>query len=69
MFLYKFEVQMADRQAVLILMGDSDQEVMDSAQVHLSKFYTGAPEILEIVLVEKRRAGKDAGYVIETEMR
>jgi hypothetical protein len=64
-FLYKLEVQLADRQAVLILMGDSDQEVMDSVEVHLSKQYIGNPEIKEIVLVEKRRANKGAGYVIE----
>jgi hypothetical protein len=65
-FLYKLEVQLSDRNAVLVLMGDSDQEVMDSVEVHLSKHYIGTPEIKEIVLVEKRRANKGAGYVIET---
>jgi hypothetical protein len=65
MFLYKLEVQLADRQTVLILMGDSDHEVMDSVEAHLSKHFIGNPEVKEIVLVEKRRANKGAGYVIE----
>lgn len=66
MFLYKIEVQMADRQAVLIVMGESDQEAMNEVEAHLAKHYIGAPEVREIALVEKRRANKGAGYVIET---
>ncbi|TJY41395.1 DUF3906 family protein [Cohnella pontilimi] len=65
MFLYKLEVQLADRRTVLILMGDSDEEVMDSVEAHLSKHFIGSPEVKEIALVEKRRAGKGAGYVVE----
>lgn len=65
MFLYKLEVSLSDRQVVMIIMGDSDQEVMDSVEDHLSKHYIGTPDIVEIALVEKRRANKGAVYVIE----
>lgn len=67
MFLYKLEVALKDgRNVVVIIMGDNDAEVMESLDVHLSKHFIGAPEVLEAALVEKRRANKGAAYVIET---
>lgn len=65
MFLYKLEVHLADREVALIVMGDSDEEVMNEVENQLSKHYVEPPEIREIVLVEKRRANKGAFYVIE----
>ncbi|RKP54291.1 DUF3906 family protein [Cohnella endophytica] len=65
MFLYKLEVLLADREVVLIVMGDSDEEVMNEAEMHLSKYYVVPPVIREIVLVEKKRANKGSAYVIE----
>ncbi|MBW5445072.1 DUF3906 family protein [Cohnella sp. CFH 77786] len=66
LYLYKLEAQMPDRQAVLVILAETDLEAMEEAEVHLSKHFIGAPEIKEIVLIEKRRANKGAGYVIET---
>lgn len=65
-YLYKFEIRMADRSAVLILMEESERNAMDAVDAHLSKHYIETPEVREIVLVEKRRAMKGAGYVVET---
>jgi hypothetical protein len=66
MFLYKLEVQLANRTVVVIVMGDNDEEVMNEVEVHISKHYVESPEIKEIALVEKRRANKGSAYVIET---
>jgi hypothetical protein len=66
MFLYKLEVQLANRAVVVIVMGDNDEEVMNEVKVHISKHYVESPEIKEIALVEKRRANKGSAYVIET---
>lgn len=66
MYLYKLEVRMKERQAVLVVLGDSDQEAMEEAEVLITKHYIETPEIEEIALIEKRRANKGAGYVIET---
>ncbi|WP_372663911.1 DUF3906 family protein [Cohnella sp.] len=65
MYLYKLEVQLSNREVVVIVMGDSDLEVMNEVEMHISKHYVEAPEIKEIVLVEKRRANKGSAYVIE----
>ncbi len=65
MFLYKLEVQLANREVVMIVMGDSDEEVLNEAEIHLSKYYVEPPVIREIVLIEKRRANKGAAYIIE----
>jgi hypothetical protein len=66
MFLYKLEVQLADSEVVMIVMGDNDLEVMNEVEMHLSKHFIVPPVIREIVLLEKRRANKGAAYVIET---
>jgi hypothetical protein len=65
MFLYKLEVQLANKEIVMIVMGDSDEEVMNEVEIHLSKHYVEPPIVREIVLIEKRRANKGAAYIIE----
>ncbi|QMV43856.1 DUF3906 family protein [Cohnella cholangitidis] len=65
MFLYKLEVQLADKEVVLIVMGDNDEEVMREAEMNLSKHYVIPPVIREIALIEKKRANKGTAYVIE----
>ncbi|TFE30749.1 DUF3906 family protein [Cohnella luojiensis] len=65
MYLYKLEVQLEDKEVVLIVMGDSDEEVMHEAEVHINKHFIIPPFIREIVLIEKRRANKGSAYVIE----
>lgn len=65
MYLYKLEVQLADNEVVLIVMGDSDEEVMNEAENHINKHFIIPPVIREIVLIEKRRANKGSSYVVE----
>ncbi|MFC5469493.1 DUF3906 family protein [Cohnella suwonensis] len=65
MFLYKLEVALEDKTVFMIVMGDSDEEVMNEAESHLSKYFVVPPKVREIVLVEKKRANKGAAYVLD----
>ncbi|WP_027094375.1 DUF3906 family protein [Cohnella thermotolerans] len=67
MYLYKVEATLADRKAVLIVMGESDKDVLEQAEVHLEKHFIGKQDVRELVLLEKRRAVKGAAYVIEVQ--
>ncbi|MGG1313912.1 MULTISPECIES: DUF3906 family protein [Cohnella] len=68
MYLYKLEAVLGGRGAVtLIVMGESDAEAMEQAEVHLEKHFVGKQDVRELVLIEKRRAVKGAAYVIEHE--
>jgi len=66
MFLYKLEVQLENKNVVLIVLGDNDEQVMNEAEMHLSKYYVIPPVILEIALIEKKRANKGTAYVVES---
>ncbi|MBN2984789.1 MULTISPECIES: DUF3906 family protein [Cohnella] len=66
MYLYKLEAVFGDRPGVtMIVMGDSDAEAMEQAEVHLERHFVGKQDVRELVLIEKRRAVKGAGYVVE----
>ncbi|MCC3376378.1 DUF3906 family protein [Cohnella sp. REN36] len=65
MYLYKLEATIGERVVTLIVMGDSDVEVLEKAEVHIEKHFVGKQDVREIVLLEKRRAVKGAAYVIE----
>ncbi|MBB6674304.1 DUF3906 family protein [Cohnella nanjingensis] len=65
MYLYKLEAVIGDRTVTLIVMGDSDRDVLENAEVHIEKHFVGKQDVREIVLLEKRRAVKGAAYVIE----
>ncbi|MFC5405676.1 DUF3906 family protein [Cohnella soli] len=65
MYLYKLEVTLEDQIVYMIVMGDSDEEIMNEAEAHLSKYFVAPPKVREIVLVEKKRAAKGTAYVLE----
>lgn len=68
MFLYKLEIVLADRKACLILLSESDEKAFSYAEGHLVRHFIKAPEVKEMVIVEKKRVEKGSGYVIETEI-
>lgn len=68
MFLYKMEIETADRKACLIVLADSDESAFAYADGHLVRHFIKTPEIKEMVIVEKKRVEKGSGYVIETEL-
>jgi hypothetical protein len=68
MFLYKLEVQLSDRKAVLIILAESDESAFGYAEGHLVRHFVKLPEVRELVIVEKKRVEKGSGYVVETEL-
>ncbi|WP_438448587.1 DUF3906 family protein [Gorillibacterium sp. sgz5001074] len=67
MFLYKIEITMPEgKKAALIVLADSDAKAFEYAEGHLARHYIKAPEVLEMVMLEKKRVEKGSGYVIET---
>lgn len=69
MFLYKLEIQLSDRKAVLVVLADSDESAFGYAEGHLVRHFVKLPEVRELVIVEKKRVEKGSGYVVETEMQ
>lgn len=66
MFLYKIEITMTEGKATLIVIAESDAKAFEYAEGHLVRHYVKTPEVLESVLLEKKRVEKGSGYVIET---
>ncbi|MNN98399.1 hypothetical protein D3C81_2177870 [compost metagenome] len=66
MFMYKLEIKLSGANVCLIVLADSDEAAFGYAEGHLVRHYIKKPEILETVIVEKKRVEKGSGYVIET---
>lgn len=66
MFLYRIEMTMPEGKAVLIVLSESDAKAFEYAEGHLARHYIKTPEVLEMVLVEKKRVEKGSGYIVES---
>lgn len=66
MFMYKLEIKLRETNACLIVLADSDEAAFGYVEGHLVRHYIKKPEILETVIVEKKRVEKGSGYVVET---
>ncbi|MFM9330421.1 DUF3906 family protein [Paenibacillus mesotrionivorans] len=66
MFLYKLEIKLTGMNVCLIVLADSDEAAFGYAEGHLVRHFIKKPEVLETVIVEKKRVEKGSGYVIET---
>lgn len=65
MFLYKIEVELADKMAYLIILSETDEKAFDVVESHIERHFIKKPEIRSIALVEKKRTQAGNGYVIE----
>jgi|GEM_PF-1390473 hypothetical protein len=65
MYLYRLEAELEDRTVTVVALGETDLEAIEGVQVQLEKHYGGAVNVKEIALLEKRRASKGTGYVVE----
>lgn len=66
MFMYKLEIKLEERNACLVVLAETDEAAFSSVEGHLVRHYIKLPEVLETVIVEKKRVEKGSGYVIET---
>ena len=64
MYLYKLEIELADRTVYLITAADGDEQAFDQVEGHLARHFVKMPEVKQSVIVEKKRLEKGAGYVI-----
>jgi hypothetical protein len=69
MFLYKLEIELEDQTVYLIVHAESDEKAFASVEGHLARHFIKQLVVKETVLVEKRRAEKGAGYIVETAVR
>ena len=66
MFLYRIEITMPDAKVSFIVLAESDAKAFDYAEAHLVRHYIKPPEVLEMVLLEKKRTEKGSGYIVES---
>ncbi|WP_058303500.1 DUF3906 family protein [Gorillibacterium timonense] len=65
MFLYKLEAVTSDQLLHVVILAETDEQAFAGAESQLVRHYVAPPVIEELVIVEKKRAEKGAGYVLE----
>lgn len=65
MFIYKMEVTLRTQSVHLVVMAENDAQAFDYLEDLLVRHYVKAPEVTEASIIEKKRAVKGSGYVIE----
>ncbi|TVY08242.1 DUF3906 family protein [Paenibacillus cremeus] len=67
MYMYKMEVELEKEGLVhLIIMAETDEQAFDYLEEHLVRHFIHNPEVREASIIEKKRAVKGSGYVIES---
>ncbi|MBP1154755.1 MULTISPECIES: DUF3906 family protein [unclassified Paenibacillus] len=66
MFIYKMEVELKEQPIHLVVMAENDEQAFDGLEELLVRHFVRTPEVLEASIIEKKRAVKGAGYVIES---
>lgn len=65
MYIYKMEVKLKEQPIHIVLMAENDEQAFDGLEELLARHFVRSPEVLEASIIEKKRAVKGAGYVIE----
>jgi hypothetical protein len=65
MYLYKLEIQLETHTDVLIVLAENDGKAFDSVESHLARHYIATPKVKEMCIVERKRADKGTGYLVE----
>lgn len=66
MFLYKIEIELLDQLVYFIVLAETDEKAFGYAESQLQRHFVKTPEIRQASIVEKKRAEKGSGYVLET---
>ncbi|WP_179298886.1 DUF3906 family protein [Evansella halocellulosilytica] len=68
MKLYRFEAVINKEEHVhIVIAADGESTAFDAAEVELEKGYLKMPVIEELSLIETRRIGKKAGFVLRSQ--
>lgn len=64
MYLYKLEAELQDQTVYFIVMAEQDAQAFDYLEEYLVRHFIHTPEVIEASIIEKKRIGKGAGYII-----
>ncbi|UUZ79995.1 DUF3906 family protein [Paenibacillus sp. P26] len=65
MYIYKLEIELTDQLAHLIVLAENDEQAFDYVEDQLVRHFVHNPEVKQASIIEKKRAVKGAGYIIE----
>ncbi|WP_281886048.1 DUF3906 family protein [Paenibacillus sp. YYML68] len=65
MYLYRMEVELRDRSVQLVVMAETDEQAFDSLEELIGRFYVKTPDVQSAAIIEKKRAVKGSGYVLD----
>ncbi|WP_341538180.1 DUF3906 family protein [Paenibacillus xerothermodurans] len=64
--MYKLEVELKEEQKVhVIVLAEDDAQAFDFLEEQMVRHFIHTPEVAEATIIEKKRAVKGAGYVVE----
>lgn len=68
MKLYRFEAEINKEEHVqIVVVADGESAAFDTAEIELEKVYLKTPVIEELSLMETRRIGSKAGFVLRNQ--
>jgi hypothetical protein len=65
MYIYKMEVELRERSVHVIVMAEDDAQAFEYLEDMLVRHFVKNPEVVEASIIEKKRAVKGSGYVLE----
>ena len=65
--MYKMEVELRNRKIYVVVMAERDEQAFDYLEEQLVRYFITNPEVVEASIIEKKRAVKGSGYVIDSE--
>lgn len=68
-FLYRFEVSFIEKEVMAIIVAANDEEAFKHLDVELEKFYLKMPVVRDVTLREKKRIGRNAGFILDADER
>ncbi|PTM58075.1 DUF3906 family protein [Desmospora activa] len=67
MYLYRFQVDLADGAIPVIIAARDDEHAFQLVEDELEKHFLKMPTGIDIILHEKKRLGQGTGFVLEGE--
>ncbi|WP_050615587.1 DUF3906 family protein [Bacillus testis] len=64
-YLYRFDVSLGHKDVTAIITAENDEAAFAHLDVELEKFYLRNPSVQGVTLREKKRLGKQSGYILD----
>jgi hypothetical protein len=65
MYMYKLEVELKEQKVYVIVMAEHDEQAFEYLEEQLVRHFVHNPEVTEASIIEKKRAVKGSGYVLD----